>query len=64
MYQLVCRWKGKYGTWWKGSEKGQADGSEASGSTGAALAPQHRQLAPQVDQVLMIRLVQKCDMCS
>ena len=30
----------------------------------AALAPQHRQLAPQVGQVLMICLVQKCDMCS
>jgi hypothetical protein len=32
MYQLVCRWKGKYGTWRKGSEKDQAEGSEASGS--------------------------------
>jgi hypothetical protein len=65
MYQLVCRWKGKYGTWRKGSEKGQeADGSEASGSTGAALAPHHRQLAPQVGHILMTRPVQKYDMCS
>ena len=62
MYQLVCRWKGKYVTWRKGSEKGQAYGSEASGSTGAALAPQHRQLVPQVGQIMMIRLVQKCNM--
>jgi hypothetical protein len=32
----------KYGTWKKERQKGQADGSEASVSTGAALVPQHR----------------------